>query len=383
MSNVVPPVKSLRAQIGSVSAPRLADLTTLRVGGAVASYVEAASEEEMVATIKEADAAGAPLLVLGGGSNILASDADFPGVVLRDARQEIEVEANDSCGGVSLRVTAGLPWDELVARAVSEDWMGLEALSGIPGTVGAAPVQNVGAYGSEVSQTLASVRVFDRERGRVRLLAVGELELGYRTSVLKTSRQSGQWGPTGRYVVLSTNWQLRHASLSAPVRYKELAAKLGVELGERAPSADVRAAVLELRRGKGMLLDDADPDTFSAGSFFLNPVLTADVAAGLPEGAPRFEVRDGALASNIGVQGPVVPGVVKTSAAWLISNAGFERGFGLELTEGRACLSTKHSLAITNRGSASAADVEAVAAAVVAGVRAKFGIELEAEPVRV
>lgn len=383
MSNLIPPVTCLRAPIGALTTPRLSDLTTLRVGGPVGGYVEAASEEELVETIKAADSSGQGLLVLGGGSNVLASDAGFDGVVLRDARQEIEVTSADSCGGVSLRVTAGLPWDELVARAVGEDWMGLEALSGIPGTVGAAPVQNVGAYGAEVSQSLASVRVYDRERQRTRMLAVGELELGYRTSLLKTSRQSGQWGATGRFVVLETHWQMRMASLSAPIRYTELARTLGVELGERVPSTDVRAAVLELRRGKGMLLDEADPDTYSAGSFFLNPIVASDAAERLPEGAPRFEVRDGALATNIGDPGPVVAGVVKTSAAWLISHAGFERGFGLELTGGRACLSTKHALAITNRGEASAADIETVAAAVVSGVKERFGIQLEAEPVRV
>lgn len=383
MSNLVPPVPCLRAPLGTLTNPRLSELTTLRVGGPIGGYVEATSEAELIETIKATDAAGQGLLVLGGGSNVLASDAGFDGVVLRDARQEIEVTSADSCGGVSLRVTAGLPWDELVARAVGEDWMGLEALSGIPGTVGAAPVQNVGAYGAEVSQTLASVRVYDRERQRTRMLAVGELELGYRTSLLKTSRQSGQWGPTGRFVVLETHWQMRMASLSAPIRYSELARALDVELGERVPSVDVRAAVLDLRRGKGMVLDARDPDTYSAGSFFLNPIVASDAAADLPEGAPRFEVRDGALATNIGDPGPVVPGVVKTSAAWLISQAGFERGFGLDLTGGRASLSTKHSLAITNRGEASAADIEAVAQAVVDGVKERFGIELEAEPVRV
>lgn len=383
---LAPPVVSVRHTPGTTPAPTLAELTTLRVGGAPAQYLEAYSEEELIAAIAAADAQGQPLLVLGGGSNVLAHEEGFAGLVLRDARSAVVVEDASGCGGVTVRATAGVPWDDFVHRAVAEEWMGLEALSGIPGTVGAAPVQNIGAYGAEVAGTLASVRVYDRERGRARLLPVGDLQLGYRTSLLKTSRAQARpdgtpWGATGRYVVLEATFQFRNASLSAPIRYTELARALGVELEERAPATAVRAAVLELRRSKGMVLDEADHDTWSAGSFFLNPVLDEAAAAALPADAPRFAVHNPALATNILDPGPVVPGIVKTSAAWLISRAGFARGFGGELTEGRASLSTKHVLAITNRGAASAADIRAVCAAVQQGVRETFGVELEPEPV--
>ncbi|OKL52698.1 UDP-N-acetylmuramate dehydrogenase [Buchananella hordeovulneris] len=385
-SALIPPVTSVRHTPGTTPAPTLAELTTLRVGGAPAQYLEAHSEEEMTAAIAAADAQGQPLLVLGGGSNVLAHEDGFAGLVLRDARTSVVVEDASGCGGVTVRATAGVPWDDFVHRAVVEEWMGLEALSGIPGTVGAAPVQNIGAYGAEVAGTLASVRVYDRERGRTRLLPVGDLKLGYRTSVLKTSRSETRpdgtsWGATGRYVVLEATFQFRNASLSAPVRYAELARALGVNLEDRAPAASVRAAVLELRRGKGMVLDDADHDTWSAGSFFLNPVLSEAAAATLPADAPRFAVRNPALATNILDPGPVVPGLVKTSAAWLIARAGFAPGYGTELTAGRASLSTKHVLAITNRGAASAADIRAVSSAIQQGVREAFGVELEPEPV--
>lgn len=282
------------ATVGDAPA-RLADLTTLRVGGPVRELVDAATEAELVDAVRAADDAGAPVLVLGGGSNLLVSDEGFDGVVVRDARRGIDGVADSSCAGANLVVPAGQPWDEVVATAVAEGWMGVEALSGIPGSTGATPVQNVGAYGQEVAETLSSVRVYDRLEHRTRMLAVGELGLGYRTSILKRSLTDPDagggrvWGPTGRYVVLEVSFQLRLASLSAPVRYAELARRLDVAVGDRVPAARVREAVLELRRGKGMVLDDADPDTWSAGSFFTNPVLTTEEAdARLPEDAPRF-----------------------------------------------------------------------------------------------
>lgn len=347
---------------------RLADLTTLGVGGEVARYEETASEADLIALVSEADAAGTPVLVLGGGSNLLAGDEPFDGVVIRDVRSGMREGDSSACGGPDVLLPAGAVWDEAVAHAVGQEWSGIEALSGIPGSVGATPVQNVGAYGQEVGDVLASVRTWDRARGAVRTFARAELALGYRTSLLKRSftestANGGPCFPTPRYVVLEVRLQLAYGAMSAPVRYAELARALGVEVGERAPAASVREAVLELRRGKGMVLDARDRDTCSAGSFFTNPVLSATAAAQLPEGAPRFPMSDGA---------------VKTSAAWLISHAGFERGHGLP---GPAALSTKHVLALTNRGGARAADLVALAREVRAGVERAFGVTLEPEPV--
>ncbi|HLS63637.1 MAG TPA: UDP-N-acetylmuramate dehydrogenase [Ruania sp.] len=347
----------------------LAQLTSLRVGGPVASLVQATSEEELVATISAADAEGLPLLVLGGGSNVLAADTGFDGVVVRDARCGIAVESADACGGAAIRVPAGQVWDEVVLRAVAEGWRGIEALAGIPGSTGATPVQNVGAYGQEVAEVITSVRTWDRAAGRVRTFARSELGFGYRTSLLKQSLADDgtgrAWQPTPRYVVLEVSFQMVLADTSTPVRYPELARTLDVPLGERAPSAEVREAVLGLRAGKGMVLDEADHDTWSAGSFFTNPILPADRADRLPAEAPRFEA--GA-------------GMVKTSAAWLIDHAGFAKGYGLP---GSVCLSTKHVLALTNRGGASAAELLALAREVRDGVQMAFGIELVPEPVLV
>lgn len=371
------------------SPPRLAELTTLRVGGPVADYVEAHAEDELIDAVRDADRAARPLLVLGGGSNVIAGDGPFPGVVVRDARSDIRLVEDSACGGATVCATAGTPWDAFVVDAVQNGWAGVEALSGIPGTVGAAPVQNIGAYGQEVAETLASVTVWDRARGRRRMLALADLALGYRTSVLKRTLADEDagggraWGPTPRYVVLSVQFQMGHASLSNPVRYAQLARTLGVEVGARAPALRVREAVLALRRSKGMVLDPADHDTWSAGSFFTNPVLDAEEARRLlPAEAPRFPVEDRARVRSLHAPAPVVPGVVKTSAAWLIDHAGFGKGYGLR-PGARATLSTKHALAITNRGEARAADVVELARAVRAGVRDRFGIVLAAEPVAV
>ena len=340
----------------------LADLTTFRVGGPVGRLVEATSEAEIVETITAADDGGEPVLVLGGGSNVLADDAGFDGVLVRDARHEIALESEDACGGAAFWVSAGMPWDDVVVRAVSEGWSGIEALAGIPGSTGATPVQNVGAYGQEVGDVVAAVRTWDRQERRIRTLARGELELGYRTSLLKRSlRRDDGWYPTPRFVVLRVMFQMRLATRSEPIRYSELARTLGVEIGDRVDAAEVRAAVLDLRRGKGMVLDAADHDTWSAGSFFTNPILAADTV--LPDGAPRFEAGDGH---------------VKTSAAWLIQAAGFAKGFALPGSA--AALSSKHALALTNRGGASSADLLALARTVRDGVREAFSITLEPEP---
>jgi UDP-N-acetylmuramate dehydrogenase len=339
----------------------LADLTTLRVGGCAADYVVAETSDAVIDAISAADATGRELLVLGGGSNLLVGDGDLACTVVHLRTRGIEQESRDACAGAMVRVAAGEPWDDVVARAVRSGWAGIEALSGIPGSTGATPIQNVGAYGQDVAQTIASVRTWDRQQSRVRTLAAADCEFGYRTSRLKQERFRG--GP--RYVVLEVTFQLRLGDLSTPIAYAQLAQALGVELGERAELGRVREAVLGLRRGKGMVLDGTDHDTWSAGSFFTNPILDPDAAQRLPGDAPRWAAEGGR---------------VKVSAAWLIEHAGFGKGFGLP---GPASLSTKHTLALTNRGEASAADVVGLARQVRDGVRSAFEVDLVPEPVLV
>lgn len=368
----VPPVPSNRQH--HPSSDMLKDWTTMGVGGPARDFVRATTEDEIVDAIRTADEDGNPVFVLGGGSNTIVGDAGFDGVVVRDMRADYHVDHDSGCGGVVVRATGGMPWDEFVALSVQQEWSGLESLSGIPGTVGASPVQNIGAYGHEMGETLASVRVYDRLKQRRRTLTVSELGLGYRTSILKQSTFDDTigggrvWGPTGRWVVLEVEFHTRRASLSAPVQYAELARHLQVEPGERVDARAVRDAVLEVRRSKCMVLDDAERNTYSAGSFFTNPILSNEDVANLPDDAPRF-----ALPAGNGV---------KVSAAWLIQHAGFERGWKVR-PDAPASLSTAHVLALTNRGGASAADIFELASAVRRGVREKWGIELIPEPVSV
>jgi len=338
---------------------RLAERTTLRVGGPARSWVTATTEAALVEAVSAADGRGEPVLVLGGGSNLVVADEGFDGTVVEVATRGVTAtpDGDDpTCGGAVVTVAAGEHWDSFVAQAVERGWVGLEALSGIPGLVGATPIQNVGAYGQDVSQTIASVRVWDRMLRGVRTFANADCRFGYRTSRFKVD--------PGRHVVLDVTFQLRQGDLGAPVAYAELARTLGVETGARVPLADVRAAVLGLRRGKGMVLDPDDHDTWSAGSFFTNPVVEPDA---VPDGAPTYPADGG----------------VKVSAAWLIEQAGFGKGYGAELTGGRASLSTKHTLALTNRGGASAEDLLTVAREVRDGVERRFGIRLVNEPVLV
>jgi UDP-N-acetylmuramate dehydrogenase len=330
----------------------LAGLTTLRLGGPARRLVVAETDEEVVDTVRDADARGEPLLVLGSGSNLVVADAGFDGTVLQVATRGVAVAPRAEH---ALQVAAGVDWDHVVALAVDEGYAGIEALSGIPGRVGAAPIQNVGAYGQEVAQTVGWVRALDRRTGDLVVLEPADCGFGYRDSVFKRS---------DRYLVLAVAFALEHSRLGAAVRYAELAGRLGVEVGDRVPATDVRAAVLELRRGKGMLLDPADHDTWSAGSFFTNPVLGAAEASRLPADAPRW---------------PAAGGRVKTSAAWLIERAGFVRGYGT----GAARVSGKHPLALTNRGGATTADLLALAAEIRSAVRDRFGVVLVPEPMLV
>ncbi|WP_332875409.1 UDP-N-acetylmuramate dehydrogenase [Ornithinimicrobium sediminis] len=355
----------------------LAELTTMRVGGPPRALVEAADADALVDAVRAVDAAGEPLLVVGGGSNLVVADEGFPGTVVQVTSRGVRVESDDLCGGVVIRVAAGEPWDDLVDLAVAESWSGVEALSGIPGSTGATPVQNVGAYGQEVSQTIWQVRVYDRHEQRVRSLANTDCDFSYRHSLLKESmRTAGGDGVTPRYVVLEVAFQLRPTEMSQPIAYADLARGLGVQPGQRVPLTVAREAVLEQRRRRGMVLDPHDHDTWSCGSFFTNPILSAEDMALLRERAVH----------RLGPGGPLPPefpsedGTVKTSAAWLIDKAGFAKGHGLP---GRAALSTKHTLAVTNRGGAKAADVLALARELRDGVRDAFGVALVNEPVLV
>jgi UDP-N-acetylmuramate dehydrogenase len=405
--------------------PRLSDLTTLRVGGAPAHLVTPEDEAGLIQAARNAWASDEPWVLLGGGSNTVAADAGFDGTVIAVRTRGIEIldadpsaaasaetpaftdaastDADDSALAedvaaaaatpagrpVRIRVQAGEPWDELVALTVANGWAGIEALSGIPGTCGASPVQNIGAYGQELSNTLVAIDFLDYESGEVEHLGNADLELAYRTSVLKQGR---------RGVVLAIELELRDESsqaavlgsaLSQPVSYPQLAKALGVQLGDRVPLTQLRRSVLELRAAKGMVLDPADPDTYSAGSFFTNPIVTAAFARTLPDDAPRWQQADVALPDRVipldeyaGV-GPVpsaeVVRTVKLSAAWLIENAGIKRGF--RLPGSQAAISSKHTLAITNTGAATADEVGQLARYVQQRVQSDFGVILHPEPV--
>ncbi|WP_236024586.1 UDP-N-acetylmuramate dehydrogenase [Bifidobacterium pluvialisilvae] len=395
------------------STPSFADLTTIGVGGPIARFFEPESRVGVIEAVEEADERGIPLCVIGGGSNMLVSDEPFAGYVVRDARRSISVPdevapVEDGERIVHIHAEAGTNWDDLVAYCVRMGLEGIEGLSGIPGTVGASVVQNIGAYGQEVGTVVESVEVWDRKDKKTLDLTPAELRFGYRTSALKTSMYAApatpaaEFFPTPRYVVLSVTFALRH-SATGVVGFGQLAKALGVEVGERMETAAIRDAVLAVRAGKGMLEDpnryytewmkgtkregnveaamkglwdaqgslDEDYNRHSCGSFFMNPVLTPKDAKRLPADAPRFDAKlpDG------------TPGV-KTSAAWLIDHAGFHKGYAVA-ENAPASLSMLHTLALTNRGSASAADVAALAKAVQDGVESAYGIRLVPEPVAI
>ena len=327
-------------------------MTTLRVGGPARRLVAVCDEADLVRRVLAADDAGESLLLLGGGSNVVVSDEGFPGDVLLVRTHG--VDRVEGCGASQVVVAAGEDWDDLVAYTVEQQLAGLECLSGIPGSVGATPIQNVGAYGQEVADVISRVRVLDRVTGEIRELLPAQCGFAYRDSVFKRRPD--------RYVVLEVAFRLERTGSSQPIRYPELARSLGVGVGDRAPLGKVREAVLALRGGKGMVLDAADHDTWSAGSFFTNPVVDPAVADALPDDAPAFPAAGG----------------IKVSAAWLIDNAGFGRGYGLP---GAVSLSTKHTLALTNRGSARTEDLLELARRIRDGVADRFGIVLVPEPV--
>ena len=398
-----------------------ADITTMGVGGPIAHFIEPTTRVGHIEAVEEADSKGLPLVVVGGGSNLLVSDKPFDGVVVRDARRLITVpdeaapvEGEDRT--VHVNAEAGANWDDFVAFTVELGLEGVEGLSGIPGTVGASVVQNIGAYGQEVATSVESVEVWDRDTKTTRDLTPADLRFGYRYSALKTSmyagpgRPAGRFFPTPRYVVLSVTFALTH-SAEGTVGYGQLAKALGVEVGDRMATADIRKAVLAVRAAKGMLEDPTryalpdmatakreaniltdlerlaslneaagipvgddglpapDYNRHSCGSFFMNPILTADQAAALPEDAPKCAATlpDG------------TPGT-KTSAAWLIDHAGCHKGYKVD-ADAPASLSTQHTLALTNRGGASAADIAALARAVQQAVKSAFGVDLVPEPV--
>ena len=339
----------------------LAPLTTFRLGGPATRLVTATTDDEVIAAVREADEAGTPLLLIGGGSNLVIGDKGFEGTALVLATKGYSLD------GTSLELAAGEIWTDAVARTVEAGLAGIECLAGIPGSAGATPIQNVGAYGQEVSSTITEVVAYDRRTGETVTLANEDCGFSYRHSRFKSAPE--------RYVVLRVRFSLEDAEgLSAPLRYAETARALGVEAGDRVPLASARETVLKLRAGKGMVLDPEDHDTWSAGSFFTNPILTdTDFAAF------RARVRE---RLGDGVEPPAYPageGHTKTSAAWLIDKSGFTKGYG----DGPARISTKHTLALTNRGSATTEDLLALAREVVAGVHDAFGITLVNEPVTV
>ncbi len=338
----------------------LGPLTTLGIGGTARSLVTCHTEDDVVEALRTADAAGDRVLVLGGGSNLVLPDEHFDGTVVRVLSHGLRSTRLPSSDDVLLEASAGEDWDAFVALCVADRLVGVECLSGIPGLVGGTPVQNVGAYGSDVSQTVSRVRVHDRDTSATTWLDAADCGFAYRHSAFKGS---------DRRVVLAVEFRLTVGELSAPVRYAELARALGVEVGERAPLAAVRTAVLALRRGKGMVVDAADPDSRSAGSFFTNPLLAPDAAE---------DLRARVAARGLRITEHVEPdGRVKVSAAWLIENAGFPKGWG----EGLVGLSSKHTLALVNRGGATSADLRRAARQVRDGVQEAFGVELVPEPV--
>lgn len=329
----------------------LSQYTSFRVGGPAQKFVTASTESEIINAVQSADAANLPILILGSGTNVLVGDNGFDGVVIQISSSQVQSEV-DACSGATLTIGAGENWDVFVASTIGRGFAGLETLSGIPGTVGAAPIQNIGAYGHEVSEFITRVRTYDRHAKELRTFTNGECNFTYRNSRFKAERD--------RYVVLEVQFQLRIGEFTTPITYLELANSLGIAIGEKAPVIQTRETVLKLRASKGMLLNDKDHDSWSAGSFFTNPIISVQEAEHLPLEAPRWIQADGR---------------VKTSAAWLMEHAGVHKGdehLG-------ARISSKHVLALTNSGNATASDIAALAKEAKEKVLNKFGISLVPE----
>jgi UDP-N-acetylmuramate dehydrogenase len=350
----------------------LAPLTTFRIGGAARWYVEALSEDDVVEATRWAEKQRAPLLVLGGGSNLLVSDSGFNGLVLRIGLKGIRVFVNenpkrelDDPRGYD--VAAGEDWDQFVQRAVDDECAGIECLAGIPGTVGGTPVQNVGAYGQEVSTTIASVRALDLHEGVFRFFSNSDCEFAYRKSRFNAEER-------GRYIVTRVVFALRPGG-APEIKYNELKWALDAvtPTGVQPTLAEVAAAVRRLRQNKGMLLVEGDPNCRSAGSFFKNPVVTAsqamDIAAICDKEPPRYPAGAGGPSADL----------VKIPAAWLIEQAGFTKGYRL----GAAGISSRHTLALVNLGGATAQEILSLASQITDAVEGRFGIRLEREPVLV
>jgi UDP-N-acetylmuramate dehydrogenase len=327
----------------------LSKYTSFRVGGPATKIVQVSTEAEIIAAIEEAG--DSPILIIGGGTNVLIADKGFDGTVIRISNNSVQAEV-DACSGATLTIGAGEDWDTFVQTTIDRGFAGLETLSGIPGTVGAAPIQNIGAYGHEVSEFITRVRTYDRQEKTLKTFTNSECEFSYRNSYFKAH--------PGRYVVIEVQFQIRRGEFSDPITYVELSKKLGIEPGEKASVVETRAAVLELRANKGMLLKNDDHDSWSAGSFFTNPIITQQAADQLPNAAPKW---------------PLIDGRVKVSAAWLIENAGIHKGDEV----GGARISTKHVLALSNSGNATAADIAELAKRARNQVKEVFGITLEAE----
>jgi UDP-N-acetylmuramate dehydrogenase len=364
----------------------LAQLTTLRTGGTPARMIDAHTTDELVRSLRDVWAEGDDWFVLGGGSNLFVGDEPYPGTVIRILTRGIQPVASPRPGRLRLRVQAGHDWDDFVAYTVAHGLAGVEAMSGIPGTVGAAPVQNVGAYGQEIVQTLVEVELIDEATGAVTTVPAAELGLGFRTSVLKHHHGSV---PLRRAVILSVTLELEVVGVAArPVRGEQLRAALGLDVGDAVTASWIRDHVLATRARKGMVLDDDDLDTRSAGSFFQNAVVSARFARTLPTECPRWPVapdldpvRIIPLEAYVGL----VPASdarepdVKVSSGWLIEHSGFRKGFALPRS--RAALSSKHALALTNRGGATAAEIAELARYIRSRVQSEFGLVLQPEPV--
>ncbi|WP_307380118.1 UDP-N-acetylmuramate dehydrogenase [Microbacterium sp. W4I20] len=365
---------------------RLSQLTTLRTGAAPERMREASTTAALVEALRETWASGDDWFVLGGGSNLFVGDDEFEGTVIRVRTSGIEELPSPHAGRIRLRVQAGHGWDDLVAYAVGHGYAGLEAMSGIPGTTGAAPVQNIGAYGQEIQETLVEVELIDESSGEISVVPASELGLGFRTSVLKHHYGSV---PARRAVILSATFDLLVAD-ERVVRGEQLRRALGLVDEAPVPLSWVRERILATRASKGMLIDDGDPDTHGVGSFFQNAIVPEAVARALPPECPRWPVApdlDTVTVIPLASYDGLIPTAktaapdVKVSAAWLIEQAGIRKGF--KLPRSRAGVSTKHALALTNRGGATAGEVAELARFIQSRVHAEFGLVLQPEPVLV